>query len=171
MIVHLTKGELQMAKAVGQRRQESAKKAGRAEAHGHTDDEAKGTWDHILGATGECAAAKGLNRFWFQPVFADRHLGDIGVGLHVRSTDWKTGSLIVHESDPDDGVFILAIQDGSIPERWDIIGWIVARDAKKEEHWWDITRTKRPAYFVPQWELKSMELLVTWLDERRGEYV
>jgi len=147
-----------MSKAVGKHRNDSAKAKGRKGAHGNRDDEAMALHRHIVGACAECAVAKLINRFWFQPDFRNRRDGDVGYGLHVRATDRQDGRLIVHDTDPDDGMFILAIQDIYIPARFDVVGFLYGADAKDQKWWWE--DTPRPAFFVPREALVPIETLL-----------
>jgi len=168
MKVDLTKDEVAMAKWVGKRRTTSSKAKGRKDAHGLDPDRTvvKGDEYEVIGACGEAAVAKLLNRFWFQPAFRDRALGDVGVGIHVRSTIRQEGRLIVHEGDDPfgGGIFILVIRDSMLRDntRWDVVGFIRSEDAKNPVFWAD-PNTGRPAFFVGQGALTPIsELMIAW---------
>lgn len=158
MIVTLTVGEVAMAKEVGRRRQRRAESK-RHRRYGQAADQAPA--DHVLGALGEAAVAKALNRFWAQPDFADRQVGDVGPGIHVRATDLVDGSLIIHEADPDEGIFILAIKRAELRgAHWNVVGWIYGADGKEESRYWR-ENVRHPAFFIPQQELAPIEHLKT----------
>ena len=161
IVTILTAGELWIGKAVGTHRHTTTKAKGRKGARkipeGTKEAVAKALYWDILGARGESAGAKVLNQFWYQPDFRDRKRGDIGWGVHVRTTDKPHGCLIVHEDDADDGIFILVIRDIAIPARFQVIGFLYGRDAK-DQKWWR-TDIRNPAFLVPQSALVPIERL------------
>ena len=75
----------------------------------------------------------------------------------VRSTRGPTNRLIVHKTDHDDKRYILVRAD--LP-RFVLVGWILGRDAKRDEWWTDPTGKGRWAYFVPASALHPMPVRV-----------
>lgn len=125
-------------------------KYNRKNTHGKKDED---DWQcHIEGALSEAALAKHLNLYWS----GKGDLGGPDIGdIDVRSTPLPGGRLILHKEDPDDRVFYLLT---GLNGTYEIRGWILARDGKKEEFWEDPTGRNRHAYFVPQGELKKWNL-------------
>ncbi len=154
MIVELDKWERLHAATVGGWR--SFANAARPNAHGFIGD---GYRIDVIGALCEYAVAKGLNLFWsgvrVNPFILP---GDVGV-LQVRGATDPAYRLIVHDCDRDDAVFVLVIGDDR-RSSFDIIGWIVASDAKRVEWYSDPSGKQRPAYFVPRTALHPIDTLV-----------
>ena len=100
---------------------------------------------HLHGALGEKAVAIAFGITWTGSI-GDLSASDVGA-LQVRTTTHPHGRLILHPSDKDNDVFILAVLDGSAV---DLAGWIMARDGKVEAYWCDPTGRGRPAFFVPR---------------------
>jgi hypothetical protein len=97
---------------------------------------------HIEGALTEAALAKSLGRYWLGTgKWKDPDVGDVD----VRATHRPNGRLIIHKEDPEDRRFyFMTGLNGS----YELRGWIMGRDAKRDE-WWTDPVGGRPAYFVP----------------------
>ena len=151
VVVGLTQTEVILATWVGTLRYNAAGQSRLGAAHGFNGD---GLIVDIDGALCECAVAKWANVFWSGTV------GEVGghdAGrLQVRGTRHPIGKLILHPTDPDDRAFILVVNDCPT---FKLVGWIYARDGKRQEWWADPTRTKRPAFFVPHGNLAPMAML------------
>jgi hypothetical protein len=87
------------------------------------------------------------------PAQLDTGLGDVLPGIQVRSTKYKSGSLLVHKTDADDDRFVLVTGSQGA---YDIRGWITGSDGKREE-FWKVYKT-RGAYWVPQDALKPFTI-------------
>jgi hypothetical protein len=161
--VTLSPAEWHAAGSIGLKRQnlrvQRGKYRGEYKDNGGTLDER-----NVQGAQAEYALAKFYGKDTLQDwcetkSFSMEHEKipcDVGVNLHVRSTFYTYGRLVVHPYDPDNGVFILArVQD---PKRTvQFIGWTVASEAKKPEHWlnegiW----ARRPAFVLDNDLLRPM---------------
>ena len=79
---------------------------------------------------------------------------DVGKALHVRATEYLGGKLILHDYDPDDGVFVLAVVG---VDRVSFLGWLLGAEGKQPRFW--NTRWSRPAYAVSQRHLKPMDTI------------
>jgi hypothetical protein len=153
MLVQLTWGELHMAAQIGVLRQLEAIRKGLPDRHGFDGD--TGWTIHIEGAAGELAVAKVLNMYWGGTVNTFKTEADVGSKIEVRTRSKDNYDLLVRNNDPDDSIFILVT--GKAP-KYNVIGWITGKDAKKEE--WKQDYGGRPtAYFVPQNALNSLESL------------
>lgn len=102
---------------------------------------------HIEGACGELVVAKALNRHWSGNI-GDLEADDVGP-YQVRTTTYigPNAKTRIHKGDADHKRFVGV--SGRMPN-YEILGWIVARDGKREEWWDDPTHENRPAYFVPR---------------------
>lgn len=146
--VDLTLQELILAAHVGIRREVSARAVGRQNAHGFNGDTADGWSMHVEGAAAECALAKHLGGYWPMTVGRLDLEGDVGEGIHVRSSRRRDACLILHPDDADEGVFWLVV--GQAPH-FVVVGSAVGVEGKIERFWRE--DTGRPAFFVPQAEL------------------
>ena len=99
----------------------------------------------------EAALAKALGVYWCGT--GVRGATDVG-DVDVRATANDNYSLIVHDHDPDERVIFLLTGKNGV---YTIRGWMRAIDAKKPQYWKDPTGKSRPAYFVPQHALKSLQ--------------
>lgn len=145
--IQLTHSEIMQAAIVGVMRGVSAMKNNRLPRYGATDDNA---WQiSIQGAIGEFALAKALDRFWHNAC-GTPEAGDVG-DLEVRTISKPNHRLIVHPQDADDAPFFLIHVDGC---QCEIKGWLYGSEAKQDQFWTD-PGTGRPAFFVPQHQLKT----------------
>lgn len=150
--VRLSWFEILSAAHAGVSRNVSALRDNRQVENGRTDS----VWDrHILGAIGELAVAKALNRYWSPAVGRlDTETGDIeAAGVHVKATTLPNGSLIVRPHDPDDLPYVLVVLELPFVR---IVGWMLGADAKSGRYWRDVDRARgihRAAHFVPQDDL------------------
>jgi hypothetical protein len=110
----------------------------------------------LVGCLGEQAVAKACNRYW-SPAAGEIGVIDVGELLEVRSISNPDHSLILHTSDSDDLPYVLADVSG-VPVVH-IRGWIAGKDGKHEKFWCDPS-TGRPAYFVPQSQLRQFDELL-----------
>lgn len=141
--VKLSMPEVMQAVIVGVMRQMHNIKAGNTHLYGGHEDQ--GWQYHIEGAMGELALAKHLGVFWGIGL-----KGGADVGRHQVRTTSRTGNrLIIHPDDADDERFYLVI---GVNGKYQIMGWIMGRDAKDKKYWTDPTGS-RPAYFVPSDDL------------------
>lgn len=109
---------------------------------------------HIEGCLGEYAAAKILGVF--PTAFGKYGESDLYGHLEVRTRSQPWHSLILHDDDPDDAIFILIT---GVNGTYTMEGWIVCKDGRKPEYWKD-PAGGRPAYFVPTEALNPIEELV-----------
>ncbi len=148
MKIELSMREMVTAGLVGVIRQaENITQHKRKDARGTPED--FGWQAHIEGAMGEYAFARGANTFWSG---AFNFRGD-DVGRHqvrTRSKDWY--DLMLFPTDADDRAFVLLT---GVNGQYEIRGWILGKDGKLEK-WWKDPAGGRPAFFVPQTELRPL---------------
>jgi hypothetical protein len=152
--VELTENELRIGAGHGTDRRIEAIRDGRKHRNGSPPKSAM--WGNdIEGVCGEMGVCKFLGVYWSGAgsLRAPDVVGKFG-RLEVRTAQ-PGGCLIVQPSDDDDARFILVI--GFAPTYW-LVGWLWGRDAKRQE-WWRNPGTGRPAYFVPQAALNSIDVL------------
>lgn len=144
MNVQLSWTEVAVAARIGETRYMRALAAGRVPAHGIPRAEAWGA--HIEGACAELAAAKGLGVYWPMTIEPD-HGGDLGLGIHVRSSPRADACLILHDTDAD-GLYYLVVGETA---RWRVAGSARVPEARDRGYWrFDV---RSPAYFIPQDDL------------------
>lgn len=155
--VKLVPAEILHAAHCGAMRYVQNIKLGRPPTYG---SERESPWHtHINGALGEVAVAKFLGRYWD----GMGALGDLGaldvrdVQVRWRAKDWY--DLLLHPEDGDDLPFVLVT--GAAPS-YRLHGWIIGRDGKQDRYWSD-PAGGRPAFFVPQADLREMATLSDWL--------
>lgn len=147
MTVALSIEEMRHAASAGVERRLRAIANGRA--HRYAWD-GVGEWDTDLQAAGaELAVAKASGRYWVDTAAPDAE-GDVGERVQVRWTRRENGSLILHDTDPDDHAFVLVC--GTMP-KFTIPGWLFGVAGKIPS--FHRTDTGRPAYFVPQAALRE----------------
>lgn len=151
LAVALTPNQYLFAAQAGFLRQASNVCKGRQDAHGY----AGGGYDiHVLGAVGEFVVAQALNLFWAGP--GTLRAPDVG-RLQVRTRSRSHYELIVHDGDDDDAAFVLVTGQGL---SYQVHGWMYGLEAKARRYWRD-PAGGRPAFFVPQADLRPMDLLLT----------
>ena len=151
MIVKLTAHNMFMAGMVGvSRHVKGMNKQGQYGANNN-----KNGWQYNCdGACGEMCVAKYLNKYW-DGALGNFRAQDVG-HYQVRTTPNDWGHLLLHPKDEDAEVFILILSHGS-PE-FILKGWLLGKEGKVDEFWRDGTKG-RPAFFVPQEALHSMDTL------------
>jgi len=109
-------------------------------------------WSYnLIGAIGECAVGKLLDRYPSRGPLPD--VDDVGP-YQVRSTTRRDGCLIVHETEGATTRYVLVRGD---PPVLDVAGWIVGADAQCARYWREDVR--HAAYFVPAAALSPIESL------------
>lgn len=109
---------------------------------------------HLLGAAGEMAVASflGLKHELYKETEAKRGSYDLP-GIDVKTRSKHGYDLIVQSKEDPSKIYVLVtIEKGTTL----IHGWCRGEEAMKPEHWADYAGG-RPAYFVPQSQLRPME--------------
>jgi hypothetical protein len=147
-VVKLTLCEMLMACVVGITRNLHNIKDKTPHAYGANDSN---NWQiNIEGALAECALAKALNVFWSS---GKKRAPDVGID-DCRCTPCESGHLIIHrEDDSKRKYYLLTGRNG----KYNIRGWMRGEDAQDEKYWGDKANNNRPAFFVPQSDLRPFE--------------
>lgn len=103
----------------------------------------------VVGALGEIAVAKLLNRYWAGNV-GNLKARDVD-GLQVRSSSLHR-NLILHHEDADDDPFVFVAIDRNTAM---VCGWLLGKEGKDEKYW--RTDIDRPAFFVSDRYLKPFK--------------
>lgn len=150
--ITLTEFECDFCRWVGKERRRLALENRRFQPYGEPPGDL--VENDVRGAAAEYAVHIALRLPWkpLKKTLHDNHR-DVS-GNEVRSTAWRHGCLLVHDRDCDSAPFILVT--GEMPSLR-IVGWLYGRECKRPEFWRH--DRPRPAYFVPQSELRSMEEL------------
>lgn len=155
MLISLNSEEIDQARQVAELRNQSQRQAGRADGRVM----ASSIQADLMGAEGELAVAKALNLPWdgkFLPIstwLEWKHEGNDVGNLEVRTTNYETGKLILHDSDKNFSPYLLVISSKR-PE-YRLAGWIFGHEGKKSHFW--ATQVPRPCYMIRQELLRSME--------------
>jgi hypothetical protein len=162
LIVTLSHAELHLAAQAGVTRQTMNLYRKRVQNH-NADDEDGNQWNrHIEGCLTEFSVAKLLGLNWSPFEFRGMDVP----GFQVRSTTWQGGHMLLHKEDDAADRFILAVGANG---RYDIRGWILAKDGMLPALWRDPVGDRnrregvdkpRPAFWVPQKLLLPMKQLV-----------
>lgn len=113
---------------------------------------------HLLGAAGEMAVASflGLKHELYKETEAKRGSDDLP-GIDVKTRSRHSYDLIVQAKEDPSKKFVLVTIE---KQRTLIHGWCYGGEAMEEKYWADYAGG-RPAYFVPQSQLRPMKELIT----------
>src|SRR5262245_34292918 len=145
-VVRLTDGEIDVSEWAAGERTRCARDYHARKTWGLAKDQAA---SDVLGVQGEMSFAKRFGVYYAHSTRRERF--DVA-GWQVRTTAWDTGKLRVHPEDVDTDRFVLVT--GRAPV-FTIRGFMFGGPAKNPE-WW-VTKTGRPAFFVPQHELRVID--------------
>lgn len=150
--VVLTPPQILMGAHIGLMRQTSNMKNNRNPRYGagHNND-----WQYnIEGCLGEMAVASFLGIYWDGNINRlDRaDVGDLEV--RTRSEHWH--EMLLHEADKDESKHLLVTgKNGS----YQLHGWLYGYEGKLDKYWKDPSKKDRPAFFIPQSELRPISEL------------
>ncbi|HWP39514.1 hypothetical protein [Fontivita pretiosa] len=142
--------EIQMAAAVGVRRQIEALARGLPDHHGARHD--SGWQYHIEGACGELALAKFLNLYWDGSVNTFRR-PDLGSCIQVRTRTRHDYDLIIRDGDDLRHLFVLVT--GSCPH-YAIRGYLPGQSVLGRSDWRQSYGGREVAWFVPAAALRPV---------------
>lgn len=146
--VTLTRDEEWVARLVGLRRWQIARKNGQSivtKLRGTPTGVSEETDVQSVGS--EIAVAKAINKYWHPDLHPQsKHEPDVGHATQVRWTGRERGKLIVTPNDQDNHMFYLV--RGHLPN-YDVVGRLPAKSAKQEK-WLRNPGNRGPAYFVPE---------------------
>lgn len=146
--IELTSSEIMLAAQAGVMRQvENLKRREGQNTHGYDE---RNPWQiHIEGCCGEMAVAKYLGLYWKGK--GQRGEADVA-DMDVRTRPFHDADLILHKSDPSSRIFWHVTGVNGI---YMIHGWIIAHEGQEEAFWSDKYNNGRPAYFVPNIDLRD----------------
>jgi hypothetical protein len=160
----LTFGQMMLAGTVGVTRRAAHTSRGWQQRFG-APPASNGGWEiDVMACQAEMAVALYLNLFWCASLndFGQR---DVGGLVEVRACSQEHYRLILHEDDPDDAPFVHVWAHS--PE-FTFKGWIFGRDGKRRDFWED-PAGGRPAFFVPNDQLRPMHELKEWVRAQRSD--
>lgn len=151
--VTLNAPELQKALEIANFRRTSAIKKGRRPGYGAPIAHQEALDLDIMGAEGEAAVAKHFDIAWDGNGIKMK-MPDVGP-YDVRTVSKRHYNLLLNDRDNDDRAFILVWNDRP---NYYLLGWLFARDGKKQEYW-KTTTGIRKAYVYPQKLLNPMSTI------------
>jgi hypothetical protein len=155
--ISLSNTEIRVAALMGADRRVSAINAARTGLAGQA---AESKWhDDWIGALGELAVAKAINRYPAGIAEIPDYAGDIYPGIEVRTSARADGCLIVRPRDKPGRPYVLVL--GLAPEL-KVAGWMLGGDAMRPRYWREGFNGRAAAYFVPATELRPITELRGW---------
>lgn len=110
----------------------------------------------IVGSLGEIAVCKYFG-IYYNAEMNNFKAKDVGGKYQVRTSPYDNSYLCLHKEDADDDIFIAVI---GYADTFRLIGYIRAIEGKRSKYWCDKWNTGRPAYWVPQEDLKPIETIL-----------
>lgn len=158
--IELTRHNIYYAGTIGVTRQVQTlfKKDYKGDYYG-SSPKAYGFQNHCSGACGELVLAKWLGVFYdgcLDNINEYFRYSDVG-SYQVRTTPYTDGKLILRTLDKENDVHILVLSH-SAPV-YHLAGWVYGHEGKLPEFLSDGGNGRRPAYFIPQGKLRSMDTL------------
>jgi hypothetical protein len=118
------------------------------------------TWTpNIEGAAGEMAVAKALGLYW-QPIIGNHRADDVGPYQVRTNISRRHDDLCLRPHDHDDRVYINVL---SFMPEFEVLGWIWAKDGKRELWLRDGTPDRPKCFYVPRTELRPMAELSNFM--------
>lgn len=149
-VVTFTESEMLIAGNVAVQRYAQNLARGKPEMYGAPDR--YGFQYMIDGCFGELAVAKHKNWFWNGSV-GNLLAKDVG-NVQVRATRMEQPALILHDKDLDGDIFILVKLMANTAT---LCGWLYGREGKQEQYWSTGKGGVRPAYFIPEGDLRRVK--------------
>lgn len=158
IVFHFNDEDKELVRAEAVRRQLVNEKKGLKGRNGGPADGDKALFFHKLGAAGELAVADylRLREFLYQETEAKRGSSDLPPNIDVKTRSCHRYDLICQLDEKPGKTLVLVTIQNKITL---LHGWIRSEDAMKEQ-WRKDPAGGRPAYFVPQFALSSMNTLL-----------
>lgn len=146
LIVRLDAPEVAVGRVVGQMRFDQAVAEKRRDGFRSHSVE-----NHVLGALGEMAFAKGFGVYWDFSCGTFKRRRDV-CGCEIRTRRGDDKPLVIRETDNATDLFALVCYREKSDD-FRIAGFAIARDVQKPEWWND--KGPIPAFYLPQSELRG----------------
>lgn len=157
----LTKAEADAAYARGTQRNQGHESRGVGHKYGLERNPAIDPRRHGMAAMAEATVAAMLRSTWDQSIDGADDGSDVGGRVGVRWTEHPNGCLLLHDSDRSDIPQVLVIGP-AYPLR--VVGWAWPDDVRLPKFWRE-HGVRHPAYFVPQYALRPVPELLSWVSK------
>lgn len=118
--------------------------------------------EETVGCCAELAMGKLVDRYNIPAVGTFHEVPDYLHDIEIRATSREDGRLIVRNNDADDRRYVFATVTGhatvAVGQQVVFHGWLYGHEAKKDR-WLTNPNGYRPAWFVPQSQLRPFETL------------
>jgi hypothetical protein len=148
--IEVTLEECARAEQVGRSRRDQSRAQGFTQRRGiDGSNEANCLRLDIIGALGELAFAKGAGLEWPASVNAPKHAPDVLPDWQVKTTDRRSGKLIVRRDDNSAHKFALMISLSDTLLTFG--GWMLAGEAMTHQDCWeDLNNGREKVFAIPQ---------------------
>ena len=114
--------------------------------------------DHIDGALGEMAVAKGLDLYWDASVNSFKSRPDVSA-LEVRTTTYRPPRCSIYVSDRDDGAAKYILVSKISKTEYDLLGWASGDEIRQRGEYKSMAAGRSPQYWLQAGKLNSMSTL------------
>ena len=110
--------------------------------------------DHITGALGEMAVAKGLDLYWDASVNSFKSRPDVS-SLEVRTT-YRPPRCSIYVSDRDDGAAKYILVSKISKTEYDLLGWASGDEIRQRGEYKSMAAGRAPKYWLRADQLRDM---------------
>ena len=111
--------------------------------------------DHITGALGEMAVAKGLDLYWDASVNSFKSRPDVS-SLEVRTTTYRPPRCSIYVSDRDDGAAKYILVSKISKTEYDLLGWASGDEIRQRGEYKSLAAGRAPKYWLRADQLRDM---------------
>ena len=114
--------------------------------------------DHIMGALGEMAVAKGLDLYWDASVNTFKSRPDVS-DFEVRTTTYRPPRCSIYVSDRDDGAARYILVSKISKTEYDLLGWATGDEIRRRGEYKSLVAGRAPRYWLRSADLHDMNTM------------